>query len=168
MCDGNRLYLPGPPLTMGYQWALQSPGVSKQWLEDAMLKSALAIPTVWWRYVDDTLVLLDRSSVPQFHDHINNQEESIIFTKEEEDEQQLPFLDCLISRTPDGGFKSKVCRKPTATDRFLRYDSTHPLTVKRGLIKGLTTRARKLCSTEGSEKAEIRHISKALQCNNYP
>ncbi len=26
----------------------------------------------------------------------------------------------------------------------------------------------KLCSTEESEKAEIRNISKALQCNNFP
>ncbi len=74
----------------------------------------------------------------------------------------------LISRSPDGGFTSKVYRKTTATNRFLRFDSHHPLTVKRGLIKCLTTRARKLCSTEESEKAEIRHISKALQCNNYP
>ncbi len=80
-----------------------------------------------------------RSSVPQFHGHINNQEDSIIFTKEEEGEQQLPFPDCLISRTPDGGFTSKAYRKPTATDRFLRFDSHHPLTVKRGLIKCLTT-----------------------------
>ncbi len=88
--------------------------------------------------------------------------------KEEEDEQQLPFLDRLISRTLDGGFTSKVYRKPSASDRFLRFDSHHPLTVKRGSIKYLTTRARKLCSIEESEKAEIRHISKALQCNNYP
>ncbi len=99
---------------------------------------------------------------------LSQQWESIIFTKEKEDEQQLPFLDCLISRTPGGGFTSKVHKKPMATDRFLRFDPHHPLTVKRGLIKCLTTRARKLCSTEESEKAEKRHISKALQCNNYP
>ncbi len=112
-----------------------------EWFEDAMLKSAPVIPTVWWRYVDDTFGLVHRSNVPQFHAQIYNQEEGIIFTKEEEDERQLPFLDCLISRTPVGGLTSKVY---------------------------LTTRARKLCSTEESEKAEIRHISKAHQYNNYP
>ncbi len=69
------------------------------WFEDAMLKPAPVFPTVWRRYVDDTFVLLDRSSLPQFHIHINNQEESIILMKEEEDEKQLPFLDCWISRT---------------------------------------------------------------------
>ncbi len=83
-----------------------------EWFEDAMLKSAPVSTTVWWRYADATFVLLDRSSVPQFHQsHINNQEESIIFTKVEEGEQQLPFLDCLMYRAPDGGFTSKVYRK---------------------------------------------------------
>ncbi len=139
-----------------------------EWFEDTMLKSATVIPTVWWRCVDDTSVLLDRSSVPQFHALINNQEESIIFSKEEEDERQLPFLDCLISRTPDGSFTSNVYRKLTATDCFQRFDSHHPLTVKQGLVKCLTTRARKLCSTGESEKTEKGQISKALQCNNYP
>ncbi len=70
-----------------------------EWFEDAMLKSAPVFPTVWWRYVDDAFVPLDRSSLPQFHTHINNQWEFIILMKEEEDEQQLPFLDCLISTT---------------------------------------------------------------------
>ncbi len=153
----------------GYQWALPSPRCqpASSW-NGLKTQCSSLLPSSQLSGGDDTFVLLERSSVPQFHAHSNNQEESIIFTKEEKDEQQLPFLDCLISRTPDGGFMSKVYRKPTATDRFLRFDSHHPLTVKRGLIKCLTTRARKLCSTEESEKAEIRHISKALQCNNYP
>ncbi len=58
-----------------------------EWFEDAMLKFAPVIPTVWWRYVNDTFVLLDKSPVQQFHAHFNNQEENIILTKEEEDEQ---------------------------------------------------------------------------------
>ncbi len=61
-----------------------------EWFEDATLKSARAISTVWWKYVDDTFVLVDKTFLPQFHAHTNNQEESIIFTKEEEFEQQLP------------------------------------------------------------------------------
>ncbi len=58
-----------------------------EWFEDAMPNYVPVIRTVWWRYVDDTFVLLDKWPVPQFHAHINNQEESIIFTKEKEDEQ---------------------------------------------------------------------------------
>ncbi len=87
----------------------------------------------------------------------NSMPTSIISSK---DEQPLRFF--------DGGFTSKFNRKPTATDRFLRFDSHHPLTEKRGLIKCLTTRTRQLCSTEESEEAEMQHISKGLQCNNYP
>ncbi len=49
-------------------------------------------------------------------------------------------------------FTSKVYGKPMAIERFIRFDSHHPLTMKRGLIKCLTTRARKLFSTEESEK----------------
>ncbi len=58
-----------------------------EWFEDTMLKSAPVIQTVWWRYVDGTFVLIDKTSVPQFHAHTSKQEESIIFTKEEEDKE---------------------------------------------------------------------------------
>ncbi len=91
-----------------YQQTKGLPMVSPTSPHISMLKSVPIIPTVWRRYADDKFVLLDRSSVPQFHAHINNQEGSIIFTKEEEDEHQLPFLDCLISRTPEGVF----CARP--------------------------------------------------------
>ncbi len=52
-----------------------------EWFEDATLKSARAISTVWWKCVDGTFVLVDKTTLPQFHAHINNQEESIILTK---------------------------------------------------------------------------------------
>ncbi len=61
--------------------------VFMEWFEDAMLNSAAVIQTACWRYVDDTFVLLDKSSVPQFHGYISNQEESLVFTKDQEDEK---------------------------------------------------------------------------------
>ncbi len=171
MYEGNYFYIPGPPLPANERvpnGLPHLPGVC-QHLHGMVWRRSSLLPSSQLSGWDMSAIRPSRrSSVPQFHDHINNQEESIIFTKEEEGEQQLPFPDCLISRTPDGDLTSKAYRKPTATDRFLRFDSHHPLTVKRGLIKCLTTRARKLCSTEESEKAEKRHISNISSVQQLP
>ncbi len=120
-----------------------------------MLKSAPINQATLWRYDDVTFILIDKSPKPQFYAYINNQKEGSIYTKEEEDEHQLPFHDCLISRIPDVGFTSKIYRQPTATVRFLGFDSHHPLTLKRSWIKCLPTRERYLCSTKEAEKAKI-------------
>ncbi len=85
--------------------------ISIEWHEGAMHKPAPVIQTVWWRYVDDRLVLIDKTFIPQFYAYINNQEQSIILTKEEEVEQQLPFLDM---------------KGVSKTDSFLGFDSHHP------------------------------------------
>ena len=49
-------------------------------------------PRIWWRYVDDTFVIMKKDHVQGFCDHINKISPKIKFTMELESEMgQLPF-----------------------------------------------------------------------------
>ena len=89
------------------------------------------------RYVDDTFTILDRDRVDSFLQHLNSQQPTIRFTMKTENDNKIAFLDASVSREPDGSLTTSVYRKPTYTDRYLAYDSHHPQSVKRGIVKGL-------------------------------
>jgi hypothetical protein len=55
-------------------------------------------PKIWLRYVDDTFVVIKRSELEEFHQHINSVLPAIQFTREEEMDSQLPFLDVSLRR----------------------------------------------------------------------
>ena len=84
--------------------------------------------------------LLDRENVDDFLLHLNNQQPSIRFTMETEKDNKLAFLDTAVLREPDGRLSTSVYRKPTHTDQYLAYDSHHPQSVKRGIVKCLYER----------------------------
>ena len=99
-------------------------------------------PRLWKRYVDDVLEIINKGQVQLLTDHLNQIDttNSIKFTHEEEKDSQIPFLDTLIIRKPDGTMKLLVYRKPTHTDQYLNFMSEHPLHQKMGVIHRVTTR----------------------------
>ena len=66
---------------------------------------------------------------------VSSQQPTIRFTMETEKESKIAFLDTSVSREPDGHLTTSVYRKPTHTDQYLAYDSHHPQSVKRGIVK---------------------------------
>ena len=101
-------------------------------------------PRRWKRYVDNTFTTLDRESVDSLLQHLNNQQPSVHFTMETENDDKLAFLDIAVSREPDCRLTTSVCRKTTHTDQYLGYDSHHSQSVKRGIVKCLYERAKRL------------------------
>ena len=79
---------------------------------------------LWLRYVDDTFVIIEKSFLNIFFDHINNLEPTIKFTMETENDNQLPFLNNLIQRSKNTELSCSIFRKPTHTDRYLILDPT--------------------------------------------
>nr|VZH89228.1 unnamed protein product [Spirometra erinaceieuropaei] len=55
-------------------------------------------PKFWARYVDDTFVVIERDEVLTFKKHLNAVFPKIQFTMEEEENDQLGFLDVLVCR----------------------------------------------------------------------
>jgi hypothetical protein len=82
----------------------------------------------WNRYVDDVLATVKKDKTDDILHTINNTTaENIKFTKEEEDNNQLAFLDILLTRTDDGTINTQVYSRGGSSvlaDRFTR--STQP------------------------------------------
>ena len=68
--------------------------------EDKALEEFPVRPRMWLRYVDDTPVVWEhgQEQLERFQEHLNNQNESIQFTKEEESEGVISFLDVRVKR----------------------------------------------------------------------
>ena len=86
----------------------------------------------------------------------------------EKADNTIPFLDTSVSRESNGLLTTTVYRKPTHTDQYLAYDSHHPQSVKRGIVKCLYDRAKYLTSKPSAISEEKKHLSSVLVSNGYP
>ena len=136
--------------------------------EEHAIESAPYKPKIWKRYVDDTFTIFDRGNVDSFLRHLNGQQPTIRFTMETEKESKIAFLDTSVSKEPGGRLTTSVYRKPNHTDQYLAYDSHHPQSVKRGIVKCLYDRAKRLVTKPSVISEEKKHLSSVLVSNGYP
>jgi len=73
-----------------------------------------------------------------------------------------------VYREPDGRLTTSVYRKPTHTDQYLAYDSHHPQSVKRGIVKCLYDQAKRLVTKSSVITGEKKDMSFVLVSNGYP
>ncbi|XP_053372991.1 uncharacterized protein LOC128546467 [Mercenaria mercenaria] len=111
-------------------------------------------PKLWKRYVDDVLEIIRKGQVQNLTEHLNKVDTtgSIQFTHEAEEDGKIPFLDTLIVRQPDGSVKLLVYRKKAHTDRYLQFDSHHPLQHKYSVIRTLLERCNSGHSSGGQNQ----------------
>ncbi len=122
----------------------------------------------WKRFVDDIWAVVPASQIDEILKFINSIETSIKFTIERESERSISFLDIRICRAPDGIFVTKLYRKPTHTNKYLDFQSNHPLCHKRAVVKTLTDRISTHVSCSIDQKNEIKFVKQVLISNNYP
>nr|VZI08719.1 unnamed protein product [Spirometra erinaceieuropaei] len=84
-------------------------------------------PKFWARYVDDAFVVIERDQLLTFKEHLNAVFPDIQFTMEEEENNQLAFLDVLVCHKDCGDLKTKVFRKATNAMQVLNFNSNHPI-----------------------------------------
>eukprot|EP00061_Rhincodon_typus_P009935 g33810.t1 len=63
-------------------------------------------PKLWIRYVDDTFVTIKQTKLEETHHPINSVYARIKFTREEENNNQLPFLDVRAERMTNREFQT--------------------------------------------------------------
>ena len=117
--------------------------------------------------MDGSFCIIKRNAVNAFHTTLNSIDPHISFTIEEESDQQIAFLDTLVSRK-DNTIIIGVYRKATHTERYLDFSSHHDKRHKISTAEALLHRAVKLPSTSQRKNTEINHVTDALRVNNYP
>ena len=127
-----------------------------QFFEEMAISSAPIKPKLWKRYVDDVFCIIKRGGENSLLSHLNSLRPSIKFTVEREEDGSLAFLDCNLHRADENKISVSVYRKPTHTDKYLHYESHHPMHVKRGVVKSLYDRAR---SRGGCARVIKRHVT---------
>jgi hypothetical protein len=135
--------------------------------ETKALNTAIVKPKAWYRYVDDTFVVIHEYEIERFTNHINNIDPNIKFTSEPCIDNKLAFLDTLEHIQDDGSIKTTVYHKPTHKDQYLNFKSNHHLTHKRSVVHSLSHRANTIVTTEDYKLTEIQHVQSALLANNF-
>ena len=72
-----------------------------QSLETTAVTTADHPPKVWERHVDDVFSIVHKTYLQELLKHINSLHPQTQFTKEEENNSSLPFLDTLVQRNHD-------------------------------------------------------------------
>ena len=115
-----------------------SPIIANLFMEDLgtrALNTSQYPPSLWKRYVDDTLTIIKKDDKDTFLDHINSIDPNIRFTsKDPKDDGSISFLDILIIPEEDGKLNTIVYRKPTHTDMYLHWDSHHNIPSKYSVV----------------------------------
>ena len=110
---------------------------------------------------------MESNYIKEFHQYLNIICDSIKFTREEEHEDSLAFLDVLVTRTPEGSLQTTVFRKPTHTDRYLSFSSHRPLQQKLSILQTLFSQAENIIKEDKIKKDEICTINNTLITNGY-
>ena len=122
---------------------------------------------MYYRYVDDTFAVFnDEDECNEFFSHLNSLHPSLRFTFEKKCNRTLRFLDVLVEKN-DHEFVTSICRKPTFTGQYIRWNSFYPMKRKTNLISTLVHRALVICS-KSTLQNELSNIRSILINNGYP
>ncbi|MGL4482604.1 MAG: reverse transcriptase domain-containing protein, partial [Lactococcus garvieae] len=137
-------------------------------LENNQLKSDIENLDTYCRYVDDIFIVSPTSTnITNLLKKFNAAHEAIQFTVEKEVDGELPFLDIMVRKTESGIPERTIYRKKTWSGQYNNFQSFVPIQYKRNLIRCLTNRAHRICSTHLLEQ-ELDFIRKTLIDNGFP
>ena len=149
-----------------------SPIVANLYMEDFEVKAINVSPQppyLWKIFMDDTFIIFKSSQKTSFLEHMNSIDHHIQFTsKESKPDGSMPFLDILITPKEDGSLSTTVYRKPTNTDLYLQWDSSHTVSSKYSIVGTLHHRAQIICSSPSCCSKRKKHLQQALTRCKYP
>ena len=125
-------------------------------------------PKFIYRYIDDYIIAFtNKEQVEPFYEYLNSKHQNISFTREDEIDGTLNFLDLSITHT-DGKFETRTYRKPTHTGLGTNYGSFVAQVYKICAIRTLLHRAYTTSTSWLDFHEEIRFLVKFFEQNDYP
>ena len=124
-------------------------------LEERANNSFHSFPWIWFSYVDDVYGIMESNYIEEFHQYVNTICDSIKFTRKEEHEGSLAFVDVLVTYTPKEWLQTTVFRKPTHTGRYLPFSSHHSFKQKLSIPRTIFSRAENIIKEDELKKDEI-------------
>ncbi|XP_062703811.1 uncharacterized protein LOC134286243 [Aedes albopictus] len=95
-----------------------SPIIADLVMEDLLERAVAAVPFEMpypKKYVDDLFLILPKDKIDEVREIFNQQETSLQFTVEEEQNNRLPFLDLVVIRNLDRSMSTEWYMKPIAS-----------------------------------------------------
>ena len=166
----NQIYEQIDGVSMGSPIAPCMAKICMNWVLNQALNNAnLYQPTILRRYVDDLFCIYNNEAqLDDFFNTLNAIHANIKFTKELEHENQLAYLDVLLTRNNDF-IKTTVYRKKKQPCwSLLKWCSLCIIKYKCNLVICLLERAYRICNSYMSMHFEFQLISSMLLNNEYP
>ena len=124
-------------------------------------------PLLYDRYVDDVFSFFEnKQNSLVFEERLKGLHPALRFTRDDEKNGSLPFLDVRVAKT-NLGISTSLYRKPTFTGLYTSWDSFSPDVYKINLVRALTYRIIRICSPAVVEE-ELRLLRSILAKNGYP
>lgn len=134
-------------------------------LKESLPKLSFEIPFLK-KYMDDIITLVPKDKTNESIDIINQYNEKIQFTLEEENENSVSFLDMRIIRK-DNILITDWHRKPTSSGRYINWHSYHPTKVKINILRNFRSRITKIVHPTLIDK-NLKVIEDLFLKNGYP
>ena len=119
--------------------------------------------------VDHTFTLFrNKDTAIKFLHYLNSRHDNIQFTIDFENNQQIPFLDVSIKRLDNNSFSTTIYRRKTFTGLYTKWDSFTPRKYRINLIRTLTYRCLRICSSCSLLQSALIDLKDLLSRNGYP
>jgi hypothetical protein len=166
----NQIYKPEKGVSMGSPISNIVAEIFLQHFETILMKQLLDTQNViyYTRYVDDILLIYDskRITPETIHNFINQIHPNLQFNPTHEHNNNISFLDLLITRH-SSNLEIDIYRKHT-TDTTINFHSNHPTEQKLAAYHYYINRMLSLPLTEEKRQAEWETIKTIARNNNYP
>ncbi|CAF5190571.1 unnamed protein product, partial [Rotaria magnacalcarata] len=131
------------------------------------------IPNKIWRYVDDILIItkMNKTQLDKYVNDLNKIRGTIKFTSEFEQNDQINYLDTMLTKTIINNetiLKIRCFRKDTAADRLLNYESSHGKSIKNNIVKNMPTRILETTQDNIDQQEDLNKLRNMLLKSNYP